>query len=214
MRRIRADSRGSFYSHWGKRSVDILVSFFCLPVLALLIIIVAPVILICDGMPVFYLSQRRGRSGRSFTMLKFRSMKVTAPDFRNPDGSTLTSSDDPRLTKCGKWLRKTSLDEFPQILNIILGDMSIVGPRPHVATRSYDQLTSDEQEVLFVRPGLTGYNQAYWRNAADTILKTQNDLYYVRHISFRLDMAIIWQTVWQVTGHVGINADDEMKAKK
>jgi len=196
------------YTRWGKRLIDIVISFLCIPVLLVAMIIVIPIILVSDGRPIFYLSKRRGRHGHPFTMLKFRSMKVNAPDLRNSDGSTLTSAHDPRLTKYGAWLRKTSLDELPQILNILLGDMSLVGPRPQVATRSYDLLSGEEQEVLSVRPGLTGYNQAYWRNAADTIKKTKNDVYYVRNVSPAFDGQIIWQTVKQVTNHTGVNSDE------
>ena len=188
--------------------MDIVISVICLPILLLVMLFVAPVILLNDGRPVFYLSKRRGRGGRPFTMFKFRSMKVDAPDLRNPDGSTLTSAHDPRLTKSGAWLRRTSIDELPQILNIVMGDMSLVGPRPQVATRPYDLLSKNEQEVLSIRPGLTGYNQAYWRNAADSTEKTQNDVYYVRNMSLTFDVRIIWQTAKQVTSHAGVNSNE------
>ena len=103
-------------------------------------------------------------------MLKFRSMKVNSPNILNADGSTYNGSNDPRVTKIGKILRKTSLDEVPQILNILIGDMSIIGPRAHLTTnyKGYDNLDEIHQRRISVRPGLTGYNQAYYRNSANS----------------------------------------------
>jgi lipopolysaccharide/colanic/teichoic acid biosynthesis glycosyltransferase len=190
-----------------KRGLDICAGALGLVVLAIVTIPIAPLILLEDGGPVFYRAQRRGRYGRAYTMVKFRSMHVGASPVRNPDGSLFVGPSDARLTRVGTWLRKTSLDEVPQVLNILVGDMSLVGPRPHLALRSWGELSVDEQEALRVRPGLTGYNQAYWRNLVPTDVKTRNDVHYVRNLSFSGDMAILWQTVKQVVRRSGVYAD-------
>ena len=132
-----------------------------------------------------------------FTMYKFRSMKVNAPDIRNDDGSTFNSEDDPRLTKIGKFARKTSLDETPQLLNIIKGDMSIIGPRPDLPEHQ-KLYEGNEQRKLEVRPGVTGYNQAYFRNTVPWKERIQNDIYYIDHLSWWLDVKVFFKTVVSV----------------
>ena len=148
------------YEIYFKRVIDILLSILALPIW---IIVAAPIMIaikIEDGGPVFYKSMRVGKHFKQFAMFKFRSMKVNAPDYRNTDGSTYNSSNDPRVTKVGKFLRETSLDETPQLLNIIKGDMSIIGPRAG-DWESVDTYEVDEKDKCKVRPGLTGYCQAY-----------------------------------------------------
>ena len=123
------------YKKYIKRVLDILVALLLLPFLLILIIIISPMIIIDDRGPVFYLAKRRGLNGKIFKMYKFRSMKVNAPDIRNSDGSTYNADDDPRITRVGRFLRKTSIDEIPQILNVLKGEMSIIGPRPTTTDR-------------------------------------------------------------------------------
>ena len=118
------------YSKIFKRMFDLILSIIALPILLIILAIIGPIIYFQDKGPIFYNAPRLGKDGKIFKMYKLRSMKVNAPDIRNEDGSTFNSEDDPRLTKIGKLIRKTSLDEIPQILNIIKGDMSIIGPRP------------------------------------------------------------------------------------
>lgn len=113
-----------------KRAVDIVACLIALPFVLIVLVPVAIAIKIEDHGPVFYHSGRLGVGFREFGMLKFRSMKVNAPDLRNDDGSTFNSDKDPRVTKVGHFLRETSIDEIPQIFNILKGDMSIIGPRP------------------------------------------------------------------------------------
>ena len=114
------------YKHFLKRLLDIVFSLLVFPLFGLILIPVAIAIKLDDGGPVFYKSARVGKGFQKFNMLKFRSMKVNAPDLRNVDGGTYNSANDSRVTKIGKFLRETSLDEIPQILNIIKGDMSII----------------------------------------------------------------------------------------
>lgn len=195
------------YRKFVKRTLDILVSLLALPFVLLVIILAAPFIYFSDRGPIFYNAQRVGKNGKPFTMLKLRSMKVNAPDIRNADGSTFNSENDPRVTKVGKFLRKTSLDEFPQFLNVLVGDMSLIGPRPNLVTVPFAQLSKLEQDRLAIRPGITGYNQAYFRNSVEAEEKFKNDVYYVEHMSFVLDVKIIVQTVLSVVMRRNINHD-------
>ena len=178
------------YGKYFKRIFDLVLALVALPFWFIILLIIGPIIYIQDKGPIFYNVPRLGKDGKIFKMYKFRSMKVNAPDLRNEDGSTFNSEDDPRLTKIGKFIRKTSLDETPQLLNIIKGDMSIIGPRPDLpsAIKIY---TNNEKQKLLVRPGLSGYNQAYFRNSVDSAKKFENDVYYVHNLSLIMDIKII-----------------------
>ena len=161
----------------------------------LLIAVITAVIIKCyDGGPVFYRSKRLGRGFREFSMLKFRSMRVNAPDLRNEDGGTYNAKDDPRVTRIGRKLRETSLDELPQLLNVLAGQMSIVGPRPG-DVESKDSYQEDEMAKLQVRPGITGYTQAYYRNSLGVREKRLLDAWYASHVTFFLDLKILLRTV-------------------
>lgn len=182
------------YRHFFKRVIDIFFAVIGLPVLLLIYIFVAPLIKLTDKGPVFYNAKRIGKDAKLFTMFKFRSMIVNAPDFRIPDGSTYNGENDPRVTRIGKFLRKTSLDEAPQILNVLLGDMALIGPRPDPPDW-LDRYTEEIKIFLSVRPGITGYNQAYFRNSADGEEKMNNDAYYALNCSFLLDINIFFKTI-------------------
>lgn len=188
------------YTHFFKRFFDIVLSILALPFFLILMIPIAIAIKMDDGGPIFYLSARVGRGGKKFGMYKFRSMRVNAPDIRNEDGGTYNSSDDPRVTKIGKFLRETSLDETPQLLNIIKGDMSIIGPRAG-DWESIDTYQDDEKDKMKVRPGLTGYCQAYFRNSATVREKRLKDAWYANNISFSLDVKIFFKTIETVLKH-------------
>ncbi len=185
------------YRYLFKPLLDFLAALLCLPVLVLLILVVGWLIRREDGGPVFYLSQRLGRQGRLFRMYKFRTMQVNAPDLRNPDGSTFSAEEDPRLTRIGRILRKTSLDELPQILNVLKGEMSFIGPRPDLPG-ALDRYTDIERKKLDVRPGISGYSQAYARNAATMKEKFAADVFYVDHLSGLLDLKIFLKTLESV----------------
>lgn len=134
-------------------------------------------------------------------------MVVDAPDLRNADNSTITSSNDPRITRVGRVLRRSSLDELPQLLNVIKGDMSLVGPRPNMATTPYEVLSSIEKVRVKVRPGITGYTQAHFRNSISTAEKYEHDAIYVENITLKNDFQIILQTLMSVVGQKGIHQD-------
>ena len=183
-----------------KRLFDIILSLIALPFVLLLIIIFAPIIYFTDKGPVFYNAPRLGRKGKVFKMYKLRSMKVNSPNLKNADGSTYNGENDPRVTKVGKFMRKTSIDEFPQFLNVLKGDMSFIGPRAHLTTnyKGYENLDEPHKRRLDVRPGITGYSQAYYRNSASSEQKMQNDVYYVEHMSLWLDIKILFKTFFSV----------------
>lgn len=183
-----------------KRLLDVVICVSFLPIFGIICVILAPAIYFTDKGPVFYNAPRLGKNGKIFNMYKFRSMKVNAPDLRNADGSTYNSEEDPRVTKVGKILRKTSMDELPQILNVIKGDMSIVGPRGFLTTKfkGVDLLSDLERKRLTVRPGITGYSQAYYRNSISMDEKIEHDCFYVDHMSLWMDIKIVFHTVISV----------------
>jgi lipopolysaccharide/colanic/teichoic acid biosynthesis glycosyltransferase len=166
-----------------------------------------------DRGPIFYCGKRLGKDGKVFRMYKLRSMKVNAPDLRNEDGSTYNSDDDPRLTRVGKIIRKTSLDELPQLFNVLKGDMSFIGPRPDLPEHM-NYYEGNEVRKLEVLPGISGYNQAYYRNAAEWKQRLQNDVYYVNNISFWLDFKILFKTVEGVILRKGIYVTSQSDSAK
>ncbi len=183
-----------------KRFCDIVVSLMAMPFVLLTLLVFAPIIWLSDRGPVFYNAERVGYKGKVFKMYKLRSMKVNSPNLKNADGSTYNSAHDPRVTKVGRLMRKTSIDEFPQFFNMLKGDMSFVGPRAHLTTnyKGYEFLDEPHKKRLEVRPGITGYSQAYFRNAATSEQKMANDVYYVENISLWLDIKILFKTVFSV----------------
>ncbi len=195
------------YKYVFKRWIDIIISLLAMPFFIPILIIVAPLIWIDDPGPIFYNAPRLGYKGKVFKMYKFRSMKVNAPDIRNADGSTYNGDNDPRVTRIGRILRKTSVDEIPQFLNVLKGDMSLIGPRPNLPSVPFNKLPKIEKQRLLVRPGITGYNQAYYRNSVSADEKFKNDVYYVRNLNFSLDIKILVQTVKSVLKKENINMD-------
>lgn len=201
------------YQYFLKRVFDIIGALFLLPFVLLEIIILAPFIWLTDKGPVFYNAKRAGKDYKPFKMFKLRSMYVNSPDLKNPDGSTFNSDNDPRVTPIGRFLRKTSLDEVPQFLNILLGDMSFIGPRPKLyeGDEVYKGFSDEYKKSFEVKPGVTGYAQAYYRNSITQDEKFHWDAYYADHISFWMDVKIIWQTVISVIARKNINTEQSYK---
>jgi sugar transferase EpsL len=200
-------------SGWGhlvvrlKRLFDVIASLVALLVLAPLLVLVAIVALATNGMPVFFRQQRPGYKGCPFQILKFRTMT----DANTADGKLL--SDDRRLTPLGRWLRSTSLDELPELINVLKGDMSLVGPRPLLM--EYLPLYSNEQARRHdVRPGITGWAQVKGRNALSWEQKFELDVWYVENRSFWIDLRIIWMTIAQVLRREGISHPGESTMPK
>lgn len=200
------------YERFFKRIFDLIVSLIALPIWFVILAFVGPMIYLEDKGPIFYNAPRLGKDGKIFKMYKFRSMKVKVPDIRNEDGSTFNSIDDIRLTKIGKFIRKTSIDETPQIINVIKGEMSIIGPRPdlpeHVAL-----YIGNEVRKLEIRPGVTGLNQAYYRNTIPWKERIQNDIYYIDHLSVWMDIKVLFKTAYYVMKCEAVFVDPNLEVK-
>jgi lipopolysaccharide/colanic/teichoic acid biosynthesis glycosyltransferase len=185
------------YRNFFKRIFDLVLAIIALPFWLIILVVVGPMIYFQDKGSIFYNAPRLGKDGKIFKMFKFRSMKMNAPDLRNEDGSTFNAEDDPRLTKIGKFIRKTSLDETPQLINIIKGDMSIIGPRPDLPEHM-ELYEGNEARKLEIRPGVTGYNQAYFRNTIPWKERVKNDIYYIDHMSMWMDIKVFYKTAVSV----------------
>lgn len=201
------------YRKFVKRLLDIILSSLALVVLSPLLLITAILVRIKIGSPVIYSQERPGKidpktgKERIFTLFKFRSMT----NEKDAEGNLLPSKD--RLTGFGKKLRSTSLDELPELINILKGDMSIVGPRPLLV--KYLPLYNDHQRRRhLVRPGLTGYAQANGRNSISWEQKFDLDVEYVDKMSFGMDVKIIFQTIKAVLKREGIGGKDEVILKE
>lgn len=185
------------YDKFIKRILDFIISGIFIVLLTPLWAIVSIMIKNDDGGSVFFKAPRIGKGCKKFYMLKFRSMTENNKDIRNPDGSTYNSEDDPRVTKIGRVLRKTSIDELPQLINVLKGEMSLIGPR----ASTWDSLSAykeDELDKMKVRPGISGYSQAYFRNSITMREKRINDAWYANNVSFWLDVKIIFKTIQTV----------------
>lgn len=183
-----------FYSKVIKRFFDITVTLVALPFLAIVVAVVGLAIKLDDGGPVFYKAQRIGKDSKVFSMYKFRSMIVNAPNWTNKDGSTYNAPDDDRVTKVGKFIRRTSVDELPQIWNVFIGNMTLIGPRASGAG-ALGTFLPDEINKMNVKPGITGYTQAYYRNGLSVREKRLKDAWYADNVSFWLDVKIFFKTI-------------------
>ena len=204
------------YKYFFKRLFDIIGALILLPFVLLEIIVLAPIIWLTDKGPVFYNAIRATKGYKPFKMFKLRSMFVNSPDLKNPDGSTFNSDNDPRVTPVGRFLRKTSLDEFPQFLNILLGHMSFVGPRPKIwhAEKVLEEMDENRKKSFSVKPGVTGYAQAYFRNSITQDEKFKWDAYYADNMTFWMDVKIIWQTVISVIARKNINTEQSYQKEQ
>lgn len=203
----------SFYVTVVKRVADFLIGLVALPFLAIIILVVGIAIKIDDRGPVFYKAKRIGKDGKIFNMYKFRSMIVNAPNWTNKDGSTYNAPDDDRVTKVGRFIRKTSIDELPQFLNLLIGNMSLVGPRASGAGAVGTYLP-DEEAKMYVRPGITGYTQAYHRNGLSVREKRLKDAWYAENVTFALDVKIFFKTIVTVLKREQVYTNTEGTAKE
>lgn len=187
-----------------KRLLGLILAILGFPFFLMILIVVSPIIFFEDKGPIFYNAPRLGRNGKIYKMFKFRSMKVNAPDIRNEDGTTYNSEDDPRVTRIGRFLRKTSLDETPQLLNVLIGNMSFIGPRPDLPNAEKEIYRPGDEIKLTVNPGITGYSQAYYRNSSTLDQRFDGDVYYAKNISFLLDLKILLKTIKTVFTHENV----------
>ena len=196
------------YKHFFKRVID-----FCIALVAL--VCISPILLVITiwlhfankGAGVFFLQERPGKNGKIFKVIKFKTMT----DERDADGNLLP--DTVRLTKVGKFVRSTSLDELPQLINVLKGDMSFIGPRPLYVNflKLYDEKQARRHEV---RPGISGWAQVHGRNLCTYSKKFEYDVWYVDHINFKVDVQILFLTIANVFGRkdigVGSGNNDEV----
>lgn len=177
-----------------KRLFDIVISLalllIALPIMGLVILLIK----VESSGPAIFRQERVGLKGKVFTIYKFRSMTTDA----EKQGPHFTSADDPRITKLGKFIRKTSLDELPQLLNVLKGEMSLVGPRPNVPKQKEEYTAQEWNKRNSIRPGVTGLAQARFRSAATPEQRTALDLEYVDKTSFLYDVWIILMTIKQI----------------
>ncbi|RPG52903.1 MAG: sugar transferase [Flavobacteriales bacterium TMED84] len=190
-----------------KRIFDIILSALAIFLFFPILLIVSFLIVIDSGFPIFFLQKRIGRGAKAFNIIKFRTMKI------NNDNITITVSDDNRITRIGKYLRKTKIDELPEILNVLFGQMSFVGPRPDVKGYA-DKLKGENRKILALRPGITGpaslkyYNEEYIlsnksnpKKYNDEVIfpdKVKINLDYFYNRSFVLDLKIIFATIFRI----------------
>ncbi|MDC3070750.1 sugar transferase [Bacteroidota bacterium] len=190
-----------------KRTFDIILSIFAIFLLFPSFLVVSFLIVIDSGFPIFFLQKRIGRGAKEFNIIKFRTMKT------NDKNITITVSDDSRITRIGKFLRKTKIDELPEILNVLFGQMSFVGPRPDVKGYA-DKLKGANRKILDLRPGITGpaslkyYNEEYIlskksnpKKYNDEVIfpdKVKINMYYFHNRSFFLDLKIIFATIFRI----------------
>ena len=190
-----------------KRFLDILASAFLLAALSPVFVLVCILVAVSMGRPVFFIQPRPGRGGKIFRLVKFRTMAQDAPAGEGFAG------DNSRVTPLGKFLRRASLDEIPQLWNVLKGDMSLVGPRPLLV--EYLPLYTPEQNRRHdVRPGITGWAQVNGRNAISWEDKFRLDVWYVDHQSFLLDLKILFLTVLKAVKGSGVNQSAEVSAEK
>lgn len=190
------------YKNVFKPLLDFLTALIALCIFSPVCVILIIVLLINNRGNVFFFQKRPGKNEKIFRVIKFKTMN----DKKDKSGNLL--SDDKRLTKLGKIIRKTSLDELPQLINVIKGDMSLVGPRPLLP--EYLPLYSEEQKKRhLVKPGITGWAQVNGRNAITWQKKFELDVWYVHNISFLLDLKIFFKTIVNVIGSKNIEMSDE-----
>jgi len=198
---------GKFYSAYVKRWIDLIVATIAFIIFFPVFIVMTILLAIFNGGTPFFFQWRPGKNGKLFKVVKFKTMN----DRKDAEGNLL--SDAKRLTPVGKFVRKTSLDELPQLLNVIIGDMSLIGPRPLLP--EYLPLYNEEQARRHdVRPGITGWAQVNGRNAISWQQKFSYDVYYVDHISAGLDLKILYLTLAKVAKSEGINAANVATAER
>lgn len=197
--------RGIFmYKNYIKRGLDIILSLICIVIAGIPMLIIALLIKLESPGPALFLQDRIGKDGKVFKICKFRSMCVGAEK-----GGVYSDNKDTRVTKVGRILRATSLDELPQFFNVLKGDMSFIGPRPPLTYHPwpYEEYTDLQRRMFEVRPGITGWTQTHGRKDIEWHRRIEMNVWYVDHVSLWLDIKILFLTVFKVL----TNADNENK---
>ena len=186
-----------FYARYVKRALDLLISVFALILASPFMLLSALAVLLDSGRPVLFRQKRIGLKGKVFPILKFRSM---IPNAEHTGSGVYSEENDDRVTRVGRFLRATSLDELPQLFNIIKGDMSLIGPRPPLTYHPwpYEQYTEEQLHMFDLRPGITGWAQIHGRKGVEWHERIRLNNWYVDHVSFGLDCKILFTTVLKV----------------
>ena len=194
----------TFYRDYVKRIIDIVIAVPVLVVAVIPMIIIALVIKIDSQGPVLFKQDRLGKDGKVFKMLKFRSMCVGA---EKTGSGVYSGKGDTRVTRTGKFIRATSLDELPQLINVLRGDMSLLGPRPPLTYHPWpiEMYTEEQRHMFDVRPGFSGWAQVHGRKDVEWHHRIELNVWYVRHVRFSLDVKIFFMTIFKVL----TNADNE-----
>lgn len=188
------------YRRFFKRVLDFVIALIALIVFSPLFLVILILLLIANNGKAFFIQERPGKDERVFRILKFKSMN----DKKGPDGSLLPDGE--RITRVGRFVRSSSLDELPQLINVLKGDLSLIGPRPLLT--QYLPLYSPEQSRRHtIRPGITGWAQVNGRNSISWQKKFELDVWYVDHCSLLLDIRIVWLTVLKVVQRDGISSE-------
>lgn len=198
--------------YYVKCVLDFILAFIGITVLSPLLLLVAILIRLESKGPIFFLQERLGQDGKVFKIYKFRTMVDGAINM----GSGLrTDEGDPRITKVGDILRKTSLDELPQLINILKGEMSLIGPRPPVPyhPRRYEEYSDEQKRRFIVKPGITGYAQVVFRNNATWDERIELDLEYIKKMSIIFDIHIFFLSIWTVLNRENIYASQKPQSK-
>lgn len=185
------------YRKFGKRAIDTVLSLFALIILFPLLAITAIAIKLTSPGPVLFKQQRLGLHGKEFTIYKFRSMTVGA---EHTGTGVYSEQDDPRVSSVGRIIRMTSIDELPQLVNVLRGDMAIVGPRPPLTYHPWpiNQYTEEQFHMFDVRPGITGWAQVHGRKGVEWHERIKMNVWYTQHVSLALDIKILFMTVFKV----------------
>ena len=196
------------YKNFFKRIIDVTLSVLALILLSWLYLIIALLVKLTSKGPVLFKQDRIGRNGKVFRFYKFRSMCVNA---EHTGSGVYSDRNDPRVTKIGKFIRATSIDELPQLFNIIKGEMSLIGPRPPLTYHPWplEEYTDEQKRMFEVRPGITGWAQVNGRKDVEWNRRIELNVWYVDHVSFGLDFKIFWLTIFKVF----TNADNENKGE-
>lgn len=188
---------GTMYQQFGKRAMDTVLSFTALVTLSPLLLTTAAAIKLTSPGPVLFKQQRLGLHGKEFTIYKFRSMTVGA---EHTGSGVYSGEGDPRVTAVGRFIRKTSIDELPQCVNVLKGDMALVGPRPPLTYHPWplEQYTEEQLHMFDVRPGITGWAQVHGRKGVEWHERIKMNVWYTQHVSLALDIKILFMTVFKV----------------
>lgn len=190
------------YKHGLKRGIDCLIALLALIVAAVPMAIIALLIKLDSKGPVLFKQERIGKDGKTFLILKFRSMCQNA---EHSGSGVYSGKDDARVTRVGRILRATSLDELPQCLNILRGDMALIGPRPPLTYHPWplEEYTDEQRHMFDVRPGMTGWAQVHGRKEVEWHERIRLNVWYVEHLSFWLDLKIFGMTIFKVAKNEG-----------